>query len=163
MGSWWQQLFAQSEGKNGKGIFPATAELTADLHAIGQLVQQGERNLFETMVRFAPPEAKHVIGGDWNDLDGLNYLEGKTLDFVEEQAFQGALTAHVDGQVPVITVDCGALNARTVGELFYFLELACSISAYILGVNPFDQPGVKFYKQNMFALLGKPGYENSGR
>ena len=163
MGSWWQQLFAQSEGKNGKGIFPATAELTADLHAIGQLVQQGERNLFETMVRFAPPEAKHVIGSDWNDLDGLNYLEGKTLDFVEEQAFQGALTAHVDGQVPVITMDCGALNARTVGELFYFLELACSISAYILGVNPFDQPGVKFYKQNMFALLGKPGYENSGR
>jgi len=159
LGSWWQQLFGESEGKQGKGIFPVTAEFTADLHSLGQMIQQGERNLFETMVRFAPPETKYVIGSDWNNLDGLNYLEGKTLDFVDEQAYLGTLNAHVDGRVPVITMDCGALNARTVGELFYFLQLCCGVSAYILGVNPFDQPGVEDYKRNMFRLLGKPGCE----
>ena len=158
-GSWWQQLFGESEGKDGKGIFPATAELTADLHALGQLIQQGQRNIFETMVRFAPPAERMVIGGDVRNLDGLNYLEGKSLDFVDEQAYLGTLAAHVDGGVPVITMDCGALNARKVGELFYFLELCCGVSAYILGVNPFNQPGVEFYKRNMFRLLGKPGYE----
>ena len=159
-GSWWQQLFGESEGKQGKGLFPATAELTADLHSLGQLIQQGQRNLFETMLRFDPPQRKLVIGGDPQNLDGLNYLEGKTLDFVDEQAFQGTLTAHVDGRVPVITMDCGELDERKVGELFYFMELACGISAYVLGVNPFNQPGVEQYKQNMFSLLGKPGYEN---
>ena len=158
-GSWWQQLFGESEGKDGKGVFPVPAELTADLHSLGQLIQQGERNLFETMVRFAPCDEAHVIGSDWNDLDGLNYLEGKTLDFVQEQAYFGTLNAHVDGRVPVVTVECGELNARTVGELFYFLQLSCGISAYVLGVNPFDQPGVEDYKRNMFCLLGKPGYE----
>ena len=158
-GSWWQQLFGESEGKDGKGIFPATAELTADLHALGQLIQQGQRNIFETMVRFAPPAERMVIGGDVRNLAGLNYLEGKSLDFVDEQAYLGTLAAHVDGGVPVITMDCGALNARKVGELFYFLELCCGVSAYILGVNPFNQPGVEFYKRNMFQLLGKPGYE----
>lgn len=155
-GGWWQQLFGESEGKDGKGIFPVYAELTADLHSLGQMIQQGERNLFETMVRFDPPEQKHVIGGDWKNLDGLNYLEGKTLDFVDEQAYLGTVQAHVDGGVPVITMDCGALTGRTMGELFYFLELCCGMSAYILGVNPFDQPGVELYKRNMFQLLGKP-------
>ena len=159
MGGWWQQLFGESEGKDGKGIFPVTAELTADLHSLGQMIQQGERNIFETMVRFDAPENKMVIGGDYKNLDGLNYLEGKTLDFVDEQAFRGTLAAHVDGGVPVITVDMGRLDARKLGELFYFFELSCGISAYMLGVNPFNQPGVEYYKRNMFKLLGKPGYE----
>ena len=158
-GGWWQQLFGESEGKDGKGIFPATAELTADLHSLGQLIQQGQRNLFETMVRFDAPQQKYTIGSDWKNLDGLNYLEGKTLDFVDEKAFLGTVAAHVDGGVPVITMDCGELNERKVGELFYFLELCCGVSAYILGVNPFNQPGVELYKRNMFGLLGKPGYD----
>ena len=158
-GGWWQQLFGESEGKDGKGLFPVYAEFTADLHSLGQIIQQGERNIFETMVRFAPPAQKYTIGSDYKDLDGLNYLAGTTLDFVDEQAYLGTLAAHVDGGVPVITMDCGELNARKVGELFYFFELACGISAYTLGVNPFDQPGVEHYKRNMFALLGKPGFE----
>ena len=156
-GAWWQQLFGESEGKNGKGLFPATAEFTADLHSLGQLIQQGERNLFETMVRFDPPEQTHIIGAEWKNLDGLNYLEGKTLDYVDEQAYFGTIAAHVDGGVPVITMDCGELCEAKVGELFYFLELSCGISAYVLGVNPFNQPGVEAYKGTMFQLLGKPG------
>ena len=158
-GGWWQQLFGESEGKDGKGLFPATAELTADLHSLGQMIQDGERNLFETMVRFDAPDARLTIGGDWKNLDGLNYLEGKTLDFVDEKAYLGTVAAHVDGGVPVITMDCGPLNDRKVGELFFYLELCCGVSAYILGVNPFNQPGVELYKRNMFHLLGKPGYE----
>ncbi len=158
-GGWWQQLFGESEGKDGKGIFPVTAEFTADLHSLGQMIQQGERNIFETMVRFAPPEQTAVVGPDYKNLDGLNYLAGKTLDFVDEQAYLGTLAAHVDGGVPVMTMDVGALDAQKLGEMFYFLELACGISAYMLGVNPFNQPGVEFYKRNMFKLLGKPGYE----
>ena len=158
-GAWWQQLFGESEGKAGKGLFPATAQLTTDLHSLGQLIQEGKRNLFETMVRFDPPENKVTIDSDWKDLDGLNYLEGKTLDFVEEKAFLGTVSAHVDGGVPVIVMDCGELNERTLGELFYFMELSCGVSAYLLDVNPFNQPGVEHYKQNMFQLLGKPGYE----
>ena len=158
-GGWWQQLFGESEGKDGKGIFPVTAEFTADLHSLGQMIQQGERNIFETMVRFDAPENLYTIGSDVKDLDGLNYLAGKTLDFVDEKAYLGTLAAHVDGGVPVITMDCGELNDKKVGELFYFLELCCGVSAYILGVNPFNQPGVEFYKRNMFKLLGKPGYE----
>ena len=160
MGGWWQQLFGESEGKDGKGLFPATAELTADLHSLGQLIQEGRRNLFETVVRFDPPEQRVTILGDIRDLDGLNYLEGKHLDFVDEQAYLGTLEAHVDGGVPVITMDCGELNARTLGELFWFFELSCAVSAYTLGVNPFNQPGVELYKTNMFRLLGKPGYGN---
>ena len=159
MGGWWQQLFGESEGKDGKGLFPVTAEFTADLHSLGQMIQQGERNIFETMVRFDAPEAKYTITPDWKNLDGLNYLEGKTLDFVDEKAFLGTLAAHVDGGVPVVTMDVGELNNEKLGEMFYFLELCCGISAYILDVNPFNQPGVEFYKRNMFQLLGKPGYE----
>ena len=158
-GLWWQQLMGESEGKDGKGIFPATAELTADLHSLGQLIQDGERNLFETMLRFDPPEQEMTIMADVQDLDNLNYLEGKTLAFVDEQAYLGTVAAHVDGGVPVITMDCGPLNERKVGELFYFFQLSCGVSAYILDVNPFDQPGVELYKENMFRLLGKPDRE----
>lgn len=158
-GGWWQQLFGESEGKDGKGIFPVSAEFTADLHSLGQMIQQGERNLFETMVRFAPPAQKAIVGSDWKNLDGLNYLEGRTLDFVDEQAYLGTVAAHVDGGVPVISVDAGDLNDSKLGEMFYFFELCCGVSAYLLGVNPFNQPGVEFYKRNMFQLLGKPGYE----
>ena len=159
MGGWWQQLFGESEGKDGKGIFPATAELTADLHSLGQMLQQGERNLFETMVRFDAPKDRAVIEFDSKDLDGLNYLCGKSLDFVDEKAYLGTMAAHVDGGVPVITMDMGELSDEKMGEMFYFLELCCGISAYTLGVNPFNQPGVELYKRNMFTLLGKPGYE----
>ncbi len=158
-GGWWQQLFGESEGKDGKGIFPVTAEFTADLHSLGQMIQSGERNIFETMVRFDAPKQIYTIGGDYKNLDGLNYLEGKTLDFVDEKAYLGTVAAHVDGGVPVITMECGELNDRKVGEMFFFLELCCGVSAYILGVNPFNQPGVELYKRNMFHLLGKPGYE----
>ena len=156
MGKWWQHLFGESEGKCGKGLFPVTAELTADLHCLGQLIQEGTRNLFETMVRFDPPSVSVTIESDWKNLDNLNYLEGKTLDFVDEQAYLGTVAAHTDGGVPVIIMECGVLDDRKVGELFYFLELCCGVSAYILGVNPFNQPGVEHYKQNMHELLGKP-------
>ena len=159
MGGWWQQLFGESEGKDGKGIFPVTAEFTADLHSLGQMIQQGQRNIFETMVRFDAPQQKVVVGSDYKNLDGLNYLAGKTLDYVDEQAFLGTLAAHVDGGVPVITMDMGELNDAKLGEMFYFFELCCGVSAYMLDVNPFNQPGVEFYKRNMFQLLGKPGYE----
>ena len=158
MGGWWQQLFGESEGKDGKGIFPATAELTADLHSLGQMIQQGERNMFETMIRFDAPEQQMVIGSDVKNLDGLNYIAGKTLDFVDDKAYLGTVQAHVDGGVPVISIDCGDLNDKKMGEMFYFFELSCGVSAYILGVNPFNQPGVEMYKANMFRLLGKPGY-----
>ena len=159
MGGWWQQLFGESEGKDGKGIFPVTAEFTADLHSLGQMIQEGERNIFETMVRFDPPQDRMVITADDQDLDGLNYIAGRCLDFVDEKAFMGTLAAHVDGGVPVITMDMGELNDAKLGEMFYFFELSCGVSAYMLGVNPFNQPGVEFYKRNMFQLLGKPGYE----
>ena len=158
MGGWWQQLFGESEGKDGKGIFPVTAEFSADLHSLGQMIQQGQRNIFETMIRIDPPAQTHTIAGDFKNLDGLNYLEGKTLDYVDAQAYQGTLDAHVDGGVPVITMDLGELNDEKLGELFYFFQLSCGISAYVLGVNPFNQPGVEHYKRNMFHLLGKPGY-----
>ena len=159
LGGWWQQLFGESEGKEGKGLFPVPVEFTADLHSLGQMIQQGERNLFETVIRFEPPRKKTMIELEWKDLDGLNYLEGKSLAYVEEQAFQGTLAAHVDGGVPVILLQAEEVCDRTLGELFWFFELSCGLSAYMLGVNPFNQPGVEFYKRNMFQLLGKPGYE----
>lgn len=158
--AWWQQLFGGSEGKNKKGLFPATAAFPDDLHTLGQMIQDGERNLFETMVRFDAPENRLTIGGDWKNLDNLNYLEGKTLDFVDEKAYLGTISAHVDGGVPVITMDCGALDQRKLGELFYFFQLCSAISAHVLQVNPFNQPGTEIYKRNMFTLLGKPGYDN---
>ncbi len=158
MGGWWQQLFGESEGKDGKGIFPVSVEFTADLHSLGQMIQQGERNIFETMIRFDAPQHTATVGFDVKNLDGLNYLAGRTLDFVDEQAYLGTLAAHVDGGVPVITMDMGELDDEKLGEMFYFFELCCGVSAYILDVNPFNQPGVEFYKRNMFQLLGKPGY-----
>ena len=156
LGRWWQQLFGESEGKEGKGLFPAFLEYSADLHSMGQMVQQGRRNLFETILTFDPPQKKAAVELDWKDLDGLNYLDGKTLDFVERQACAGVIGAHVDGGVPIITIDAGPLDAHKLGELFYFFELSCALSAYMLGVNPFDQPGVEAYKENMFRLLGRP-------
>ena len=154
-GAWWQQLFGGSEGK---GLFPATAEFTADLYSLGRLIGQG--NLFETMIRFDPPEQKHIIGSEWKNVDGLNYLEGKSLDFVDEQAYQSVVTAHVDDGVSVITMDCGELNEARVGELFYFMELSCGISACVLGVNPFERPDPGNYGQNLSALLGKPSCDD---
>lgn len=159
MGAWWQQLMGESEGKDGQGLFPATALFTADLHSLGQMIQDGRRNLFETMVRFDPPRDRCLIGDDVKDLDGLNYLAGRYLDEVDENAYLGTIQAHADGGVPVITMELGSLDEAKLGELFYFFQLSCGISAYLLGVNPFNQPGVEAYKRNMFHLLGKPGYE----
>ena len=155
VGRWWQQLFGESEGKDGKGIFPACAQFTTDLHSMGQMIQQGERNLFETVVRFDPDEHDLGIEIDWKNIDDLNYLAGKTVSYVEENAFQGVVTAHVDGGVPVIVLKCGPMNARTLGYLMYFFQLSCGISAYVLGVNPFNQPGVEAYKKNMMTNLGR--------
>ena len=155
VGRWWQQLFGESEGKDGKGIFPACAQFTTDLHSMGQMIQQGERNLFETVVRFDPDEHDLGIEIDWKNIDDLNYLAGKTVSYVEENAFQGVVTAHVDGGVPVIVLKCGLMNARTLGYLMYFFQLSCGISAYVLGVNPFNQPGVEAYKKNMMTNLGR--------
>ena len=163
MAEWWKQLYGESEGKEGKGLFPASVEFTADLHSMGQYIQQGERHLFETVVRFGPSAHENPVPYDDGNGDGLNFLAGKTMDFIREQAMDGTLIAHVEGGVPNITVQAGRRNAFTLGELIYFFEYACGLSGYLLDVNPFDQPGVEAYKKNMFALLGKPGYEELGR
>ena len=163
MAEWWKQLYGESEGKEGKGLFPASVEFTADLHSMGQYIQQGERHLFETVVRFGPSAHENPVPYDDGNGDGLNVLAGKTMDFLREQAMDGTLIAHVEGGVPNITVQVGRRNAFTLGELIYFFEYACGLSGYLLDVNPFDQPGVEAYKKNMFALLGKPGYEELGR
>ena len=163
MAEWWKQLYGESEGKEGKGLFPASVEFTADLHSMGQYIQQGERHLFETVVRFGPSAHENPVPYDDGNGDGLNFLAGKTMDFIREQAMDGTLLAHVEGGVPNITVQVGRRNAFTLGELIYFFEYACGLSGYLLDVNPFDQPGVEAYKKNMFALLGKPGYEELGR
>ena len=163
MAEWWKQLYGESEGKEGKGLFPASVEFTADLHSMGQYIQQGERHLFETVVRFGPSAHENPVPYDEANGDGLNFLAGKTMDFIREQAMDGTLLAHVEGGVPNITVQAGRRNAFTLGELIYFFEYACGLSGYLLDVNPFDQPGVEAYKKNMFALLGKPGYEELGR
>ena len=157
---WWKQLYGESEGKDGKGIFPASVEFTADLHSMGQYIQEGERVMFETIVRYDKPHGSVVIGHDDANVDGLNFLAGKELKFVCEQAMRGTRLAHVDGGVPNILVNVDTIDAYNTGALIYFFELACGISGYVLDVNPFNQPGVEAYKKNMFALLGKPGYED---
>ena len=163
MSEWWKQLYGESEGKENKGLFPASVEFTADLHSMGQYIQQGERHLFETVVRFDPEEQESTVPFDAADGDGLNFLAGRTMDFIRTQAMDGTLLAHEEGGVPNIILRCGALNADTLGQLIYFFEYACGLSGYLLDVNPFDQPGVEAYKKNMFALLGKPGYEDMGQ
>ena len=156
---WWKQLYGESEGKDGKGLFPASVEFTADLHSMGQYIQDGERLMFETVVKFAP-KGEFVIPVDPANVDGLNFLAGKNLAFVNEQAMRGTILAHVDGGVPNVLVEMPAICEDTVGYLIYFFEYVCGLSGYLLEVNPFDQPGVEAYKKNMFALLGKPGYED---
>ena len=160
MSVWWKQLYGESEGKENKGLFPASVEFTADLHSMGQYIQQGERHLFETVVRFGPSRHECPVPYDETDGDGLNFLAGKSMDFIARQAMDGTLLAHVEGGVPNIVLRTDALDAATLGGLIYFFEYACGLSGYLLDVNPFDQPGVEAYKKNMFALLGKPGYED---
>lgn len=159
MNEWFKQLFGESEGKNGKGLFPSSAVFSTDLHSMGQYIQQGERLLFETAVVFDKPKHAVEIGTDEKNADGLNFLAGKTMDFVNRKAFEGTVLAHCDGGVPNIVLEIPEMNEYEFGYLVYFLEKACAVSGYTLGVNPFDQPGVESYKKNMFALLGKPGYE----
>jgi glucose-6-phosphate isomerase len=156
---WWKQLFGESEGKDQKGIFPASANFSTDLHSLGQYIQEGRRDLFETVLKVEKPRHDLVIEAEESDLDGLNYLAGQTVDFVNTKAFEGTLLAHTDGGVPNLVITLPELNEYTFGYLVYFFEKACAMSGYLLGVNPFDQPGVEAYKVNMFALLGKPGYE----
>lgn len=156
---WWKQLFGESEGKDQKGIFPASVDLTTDLHSMGQFIQDGSRIMFETVIEIEQSREELVIGEEQVDLDGLNYLAGQTVDFVNKSAMNGTILAHTDGQVPNFMVRLPEVNEFYLGELFYFFEFACGVSGYINGVNPFDQPGVESYKKNMFALLGKPGYE----
>lgn len=158
-GEWWKQLYGESEGKDQKGIFPAAVDLTTDLHSMGQFIQDGSRIMFETVVNIENTDAKIFIEKDPEDLDGLNYLAGKDMDFVNKSAMNGTVLAHTDGNVPNLMVHVPQQNEFYLGELFYMYEFACGISGYILGVNPFNQPGVESYKKNMFALLGKPGYE----
>ena len=157
---WWKQLFGESEGKDQKGIFPASANFSTDLHSLGQYVQEGRRDLFETIIKVEKPRHELVIEEEASDLDGLNYLAGETVDFVNTKAYEGTMLAHTDGGVPNLIVSIPEMDAYTFGYLVYFFEKACAMSGYLLGVNPFDQPGVEAYKVNMFALLGKPGYED---
>jgi len=156
---WWKQLYGESEGKDGKGIFPASLDFSADLHSMGQYIQDGMRNLFETVLFVKKPAIDVAIGEEADNLDGLNFLAGKGMDFVNKKAWEGTLLAHVDGGVPNLVVEIPEVSAYHLGQLIYFFEKACGISGYLLGVNPFDQPGVEAYKANMYALLGKPGYE----
>ena len=162
MAEWWKQLYGESEGKDGKGIFPASCDFTADLHSMGQYIQEGMRNIFETVVKMEHPNGNVTIEATEENVDGLNYIAGRDLHYVNEQARRGVALAHVDGGVPNILVTMDKLDEHNYGELVYFFELACGISGYTLGVNPFNQPGVEAYKKNMFALLGKPGYEELG-
>ena len=159
VGEWWKQLYGESEGKDQKGIFPASVDLTTDLHSMGQFIQDGSRIMYETVMELEKPALDLTVKKEENDLDGLNYLAGKTLDFVNKSAMKGTQLAHTDGNVPNLQIRIPEQNEFYLGELFYFFEYACGISGYLLGVNPFNQPGVESYKKNMFALLGKPGYE----
>ena len=156
---WWKQLYGESEGKDQKGIFPASVVFSTDLHSLGQFIQDGTRSMFETVIDIADTGDTFTIPNDPANIDGLNFLSGMDLNDVKRKAMQGTILAHVDGGVPNLVVELDARNAFTLGELIYFFELACAVSGYMLGVNPFDQPGVESYKKNMFALLGKPGYE----
>lgn len=156
---WWKQLYGESEGKDQKGIFPASVDLTTDLHSMGQFIQDGSRIMFETVMEVEKSREELIIGEEPVDLDGLNYLAGQTVDFVNKSAMNGTILAHTDGNVPNLKIVIPEQNEYYLGELFYFFEFACGISGYLLGVNPFDQPGVESYKKNMFALLGKPGFE----
>ncbi len=157
---WWKQLYGESEGKDNKGILPVAVDFSTDLHSMGQYIQDGLRNLFETVINIEKPTKDFAIEEDADNVDGLNFLAGKTMDFVNKKAFEGTLLAHTDGQVPNLVVSIPEANEYEFGYMVYFFEKACGISGYILGVNPFNQPGVEEYKKNMFALLGKPGYED---
>ncbi len=159
MNEWFKQLYGESEGKDGKGIFPVSAVFSTDLHSLGQYIQDGQRMLFETFVDIQSPASEYAVPHDPADLDGLSFLSGVPMSTVNRKALQGTVLAHVDGGVPVITLELTEASAKETGRLIYFFEKACAISGYLLGVNPFDQPGVESYKKNMFALLGKPGYE----
>lgn len=159
MNEWFKQLYGESEGKDNKGIFPASVIFSTDLHSMGQYIQDGRRNLFETVVLFDKCKREITLGTDPENVDGLNFLSGKTMDFVNKRAFEGTVLAHTDGGVPNIVLNVESMTEAELGYLIYFFEKACAISGYLLGVNPFDQPGVESYKKNMFALLGKPGYE----
>ena len=156
---WWKQLYGESEGKDHKGIFPASVDLTTDLHSMGQFIQDGARIMFETVLEVEECEQEIVMGEEPVDLDGLNYLAGKNVDFINKSAMNGTILAHTDGEVPNLLVKIPRQDEFSLGQLFYFFEFACGVSGYMLGVNPFNQPGVESYKKNMFALLGKPGYE----
>ena len=159
VGEWWKQLYGESEGKDRRGIFPAAVDLTTDLHSMGQFIQDGSRILMETVVDINESPVEVVLKKEEKDTDGMNYLAGRTVDFVNKSAMNGTLIAHTDGDVPCMKINMPLQDARSLGQLFYFFEFACGVSGYILGVNPFNQPGVESYKRNMFALLGKPGYE----
>ena len=156
---WWKQLYGESEGKDQRGIFPAAVDLTTDLHSMGQFIQDGSRIMFETVLNVEESPAEILLNKEDVDTDGMNYLAGKSVDFVNKSAMNGTILAHTDGNVPNLMVKIPEQNEFYLGELFYFFEFACGVSGYILGVNPFNQPGVESYKKNMFALLGKPGYE----
>ena len=157
---WWKQLYGESEGKECKGIFPASVDLTTDLHSMGQFIQDGSRIIYETVLNIVENQYKVMMNREDDDADGMNYLAGKDIDFVNKQAMNATILAHTDGKVPNLRIDIQKQDAYCIGALFYFFEFACGISGYILGINPFDQPGVESYKKNMFALLGKPGYED---
>ena len=159
LAEWWKQLYGESEGKDGKGIFPASVDFTTDLHSMGQWIQDGERTIFETVITVEKQRNEVVIPTDDADLDGLNYIAGKRVDEVNKMAELGTRLAHVDGGVPCMLITLPALTEKYLGQLIYFFEKACGMSGYMLGVNPFNQPGVEAYKKNMFALLNKPGYE----
>ena len=161
LAEWWKQLYGESEGKGHKGIFPASVDFTTDLHSMGQMIQDGERTLFETVLSVGDQDHEVIIPSDEKDLDGLNYIAGKNVDYVNKMAELGTRLAHIDGGVPNLLITIPRLNERFVGQLIYFFEKACGVSGYMLGVNPFDQPGVEAYKKNMFALLEKPGYEEA--
>ena len=161
LAEWWKQLYGESEGKGHKGIFPASVDFTTDLHSMGQMIQDGERTLFETVLSVGDQQHEVIIPNDEADLDGLNYIAGKNVDYVNKMAELGTRLAHIDGGVPNLLITIPAVNERYMGQLIYFFEKACGVSGYMLGVNPFDQPGVEAYKKNMFALLEKPGYEEA--